>query len=162
MTKTRLTSGGNRPDANTKDKEVRDRCADIQYKLMLTDSEWENLLDNKQGLYGWVSQLIQLHISQEAHPSTSRGYLLGYEAGKREATAKDERKPLDFKKYFEANLLDGDAVQDGQMMAATEVYEIVGDYIAQLEQRVLEAVGSDQPVKEIEGRSMMFEEGNKS
>lgn len=51
--------------------------------------------------------------------------------------------PLDFKKYFEANLLDGDPLTNVSLLNALEVYEVAAEYIARLEQRVLEAAGED-------------------
>lgn len=35
--------------------ELREKCADIQLKLKLDDTEWKDMFGNEQGLYGFIA-----------------------------------------------------------------------------------------------------------
>ena len=49
------------------------------------------------------------------------------------------------KKYFEANLLDGDAIQYGQMLSAPEVWVVVAELLSLQQKQFEEAIKKLKP-----------------
>jgi hypothetical protein len=60
--------------------DLQDKCGEVQIKLGINDKEWEQIVGNKDGLYGFVKSLFDSTRSQEVREAYKAGYESGYDA----------------------------------------------------------------------------------